>query len=723
MAEKKTGTSGYLIIDDIGGRVYFRLRNESSLTHIGNLAWSGTVNGSPVNGGVAINGTGTYQLGNWGVSTSQTVTLSIPSTGTSGLGGPASFSVQISRGLPGTPTDLAVTRVSDARMDLLWSRQDTYTAVEVARRTDDGPLQQVALVSGNAFSFTDTTTSAGHKYAYQVSGRTASGASPWSNVATAYTTPAAPTGVAAARAGSGIAVSASGVPKWATSFDVMDGSTVVASGVSLPWTHVAPSPSVTHQYTVRGVAPGPVAGVWSSPSNVVQLIAPPAAPTGLAPNGGVAASDEDVTFSWVHNPVDSSAQSAFEVQHRAPGGAWTTISGTTASQVTATLPVGDREWQVRTKGADPSFSPWSAVAVVTVIDRPGVIITQPGPEWESSTLPLVWTYFQAQSRPQSAWQVEVLDASLVVVESLSGSGAQTNVALSTRLVPGDWTVRVRAATGDVWSAWAEQPFTVAFDPPAPPLLSGAWSEETGVVTLTVAAGGVVGPVDMGALVQEDRWVVWDAVPDESTAEVVEPVPPETVRLLVERLDETTWVTLLDGTDGATFTDAESPSYGDIVYRATSFTAEGAASVTEIIVAARSDALWLSTGPGFAQTARLPMSPSVTAAASRDRVLKRYAGRSVPTTIPGEGTSKTWQVAGTVTDRTFIEPTVTPDELLAMAQDRSALFMFRDPDGRRLVGEIGEIQLGRQTTTRDSDPLRPWNAFWGFGFTITEATED
>jgi hypothetical protein len=280
---------------------------------------------------------------------------------------------------------------------------------------------------------------------------------------------------------------------------------------------------------------------------------------------------------------------------------------------------------------------------------------------------------------------------------------------------------VQAATGDVWSPWGEQTFTVVFDPPAPPLLDGSWSEETGVVTLTVTAGGTVGPVDVAALVQDDRWVLWDAIPDETTAQVVEPVPPATTRLLVERLDGTTWTTVLDGPAGVTFPDAQSPSFGDIVYRATAFTVEGAAAVTEIIVSARSTALWLSGGPGFMTTCRLPMSPNVQPTASRDRVLKQYAGRTVPVAFAGEGTSKTWQVSGMVTDRTFIEPTATPDDLLALAQDPEVLFLFRDPDGRRLAGAIGDVQLGRQATTTGTDMLRPWNAFWGFSFTLTEAT--
>ena len=109
MATKATGSHGTLIIDDISGRVYFRLKLEGSpATFANGKSWSGTVNGVSVGGTYSISNGQTVNLGDWTVSSSQTVTLSIASTGTSGLGGPTSFSVAIDRttvpGAPGAPT-------------------------------------------------------------------------------------------------------------------------------------------------------------------------------------------------------------------------------------------------------------------------------------------------------------------------------------------------------------------------------------------------------------------------------------------------------------------------------------------------------------------------------------------------------------------------------------------------------------------------------------------
>lgn len=581
-------------------------------------------------------------------------------------------------------TGLTIARVSDAQHTLSWTRNSSYSSAIVQRRTDDGAWEQVAAPAGNAYTFTDTTTVANRKYEYRVAGKAGNAQSVWSNTATAYTTPAAPAGVAAARSGSDIVVSAAGLPSYATSYDVRDGATVVGTSVSLPWTHVAPSAAVPHTYTVRAKN-GSLTSAYSAASNTVQLISPPNAPASLSPNGAVRAGDEDVTFAWAHNPVDSSPQSAYEFRYRVPAGAWTTLTGTTAQQRTITLAVSAYEWQVRTKGAHPDFSPWSATATLTVIDRPGVAIVQPDSEWEASILPVEWTFTQAQSRPQSAWQLRLLDADDNQIESRSGAGATVEATLNSRLTEGEWTVEVRGATGDVWSEWAQAAFTVSFDPPAVPEVSAEWDEAEGGVTLSVAPGA-----------------------DE--------VAPATVSIEVERsVDGETWEHVADVVGAATIVDWESPSYGDIQYQVTALTAEGAASVATVTVEARSMALWLSGGNGFAVTARLPLNPDVQHTSGRERALKRYAGRSMPVAVTGEGTSRVVAVAGNVWDA---RDTATPERLRMLAQIDTDLFLFRDPDGRRIRGVIGEITLPRLLAAHEPGG---WNGYWGYSFTLTEAS--
>ncbi|MGF3055605.1 hypothetical protein [Microbacterium sp. YY-01] len=481
-----------LIIRDEDGYVSFWIEvDDSPATNTGDAGWSGRVNGTNVSGRYswpAASGKVVRQIaGRWTVTKTQDVTFAIAATGTQGLGGPTSFTQRITRAVPGTPSGLSPVWQSDKQIYMTWVRNGTYTGFIVQRRTDGGAWQTIATVAGSANSYTDKSTGANRRYEYRVAATNAAGQSGWSNVGTVYTTPAVPTGVTAVRQGSGILVDASGKPPYATAFDVRDGDSVVASDVTLPWVHTSPDPAVPHTYRVRAKRGTLVSG-WSDASNTVQLIARPNAPASLSPNGVAQLGVPWVRFSWQHNPVDSAEQTAFELRYRPVGGSWVTVSGGSGNSYASAFVPDVYEWQVRTKGAHPDWSPWSVVATVDVIDRPGVAVTQPVGVWSSSVLSVEWTYFQAQSRPQSSWQVELLDSALVVVESRSGQGSGSAVSFGRRLVPGSWTVRARAASGDVWSEWAEVPFTVVFDPPAPPSLDAVWDESQGGVPITVGSG-------------------------------------------------------------------------------------------------------------------------------------------------------------------------------------------------------------------------------------------
>lgn len=394
--------------------------------------------------------------------------------------------------IPVKPSGLTVTRVSDSQQVLDWSGSAVSSVVQ--RRVDGGDWFQVATPAA-AVSWTDVTTSGNRKYEYRVANVAGAGQSDWSNTATVYTSPAPVGSVTAVRDGMDILVDVTGLPPYGTAFDVFDGAALVGSDVvAWPWLHVAPNPSLTHTYTVVSKRDSLVS-VQSSPSNTVQLQAAPNAPSGLTPNGGLVASDEMVRLAWVHNPVDTSAQTVYELRHRPTGGAWTTVSGTTAEYRDVSLSASSTayDWQVRTKGDHPDWSPWSAVATVTVVSRPGVAILAPSSGFDQPVLTVEWSYLQGQSLPQSGWRVELLDQSMTRLEYREGSGAAGSFLLTTRLAHDRvYTVRVWAATGAVWSAAASQTFTVAFVEPASAFVDGVWSEATGSVGLSVGDGR--GPV-------------------------------------------------------------------------------------------------------------------------------------------------------------------------------------------------------------------------------------
>lgn len=118
-----TGEGGKLIIRDNGSSVEFLVKAGYSST-FGTVNWSGRVNNQDVSGSKQYpSGGNELSLGSWGVSTSQRITFRIGSTGTSGLGGPTEFSVDISRGSPpGAPTNLRVVTQTPFRIDIAYDR-------------------------------------------------------------------------------------------------------------------------------------------------------------------------------------------------------------------------------------------------------------------------------------------------------------------------------------------------------------------------------------------------------------------------------------------------------------------------------------------------------------------------------------------------------------------------------------------------------------------------
>lgn len=757
----------------------------------------------------------------WAIShqadTSSTLTVSVPAR------------------VPLVPSGLSIVRNSDTSHKLNWSRNSTYTAVVVQRSTDGGAWSQVGRPTGNAATFTDTTTQANRQYQYRVAGVSAGGQSGWSGIETVYTTPAAPTSVGAVKVGLDIRVTATGLPPYATAYDVYDNGVLTQADVTaFPWVDVAPNAAVTHTYTVKAKRGALVSG-FSAPSNTVQLLAAPNAPTGLSPNGGFVASDADVLLAWSHNPVDTTAQTAFELEHRPTGGAWTTVAGTTAESLTVPFDVGTFEWHVRTKGEHPDWSPWSATATVTVIDRPGVAVLSPVGDVGVAYAVLDWSWFQAQGRPQSAWRAELIrDGS--IVESAAGSGPTTEHAFAAALVDGGtYSLRVQAATGAVWSAWAEESFTTIFPPPAAPTVVAEWSELTGQhildirpgllavfawtgdenespSTMTVGesvttnlvpnplmSGEVTGWVaTAGALEWSDglsitldpgegvyidlgvatssvvsvralieaadayrlslfdptgtSYAHWaseavgqtDVQMDGLAVEVGKPMrlyvgldtggllriknvavvadvvasrpfdgnsqdEVTTEYMTVERsLDLESWSPVAAALVGdSVIQDGEGRSNGSTWYRVTAISDLPSAASTVVEVVSDSAALWLSGGIGFSSTARLPFNPVVEIEGGRARSAQRYEGRSLPVAYAGEQLSRSVSASGMLLDRDPENAEV--DELILLAQNESALHLFRDPDGRIIYGVVSTIPIPRKQY-----------GVWGYSFTLEES---
>lgn len=271
---------------------------------------------------------------------------------------------------------------------------------------------------------------------------------------------------------------------------------VGTAAVASSWTDDSPS-SGANVYTAKAFAGA--TGVYrgysalSAPSNTVSTLAKPNPPTNLKPNGGLAAVGS-VALSWSHNPTDTTAQTTYELRWRASGGStWTTLTGTTKQSHSLSVSTpGTYEFQVRTKGSFAEYSDWSAVASFTTITIPLVSVSSPSGQWISPILKLVWSWTQAQGRPQSSWRATLKDSGGAPLETKSGSGATSDYTFATRLEDGEtYSVMVEAWAGDVAASPDTASFSVVFVPPAQPLLFGDWDDTTGSHTVTIANGDMV----------------------------------------------------------------------------------------------------------------------------------------------------------------------------------------------------------------------------------------
>ena len=111
-------------IRDTGTRVEFWLNSHNGTTFNHDLPWGRTVNGD-TNNTFELNynaGAGWVKAGDWPLTTTQTVVFRIFDTGTSGFGGPTTFSQFIDRNtVPASPSTPAISNVGSTQVDVAFS--------------------------------------------------------------------------------------------------------------------------------------------------------------------------------------------------------------------------------------------------------------------------------------------------------------------------------------------------------------------------------------------------------------------------------------------------------------------------------------------------------------------------------------------------------------------------------------------------------------------------
>lgn len=192
MADYPVGTAGTLRIIDDGTNVRFYVLCSDPYTSVGSYTGAIYVNGVNVPFNVSLgSGFGSRLLATWTVSASQNVGLGQNATGTSGLGGDASFGVYIARSTtPPAPIPLGVDQATASTLRYRFSSNGdggspvTSWTAQVATNAAFTTGVQTLTSSGTT---TFTGLSSATTYYFRARGNNAYGAGAWSATMTGLT--------------------------------------------------------------------------------------------------------------------------------------------------------------------------------------------------------------------------------------------------------------------------------------------------------------------------------------------------------------------------------------------------------------------------------------------------------------------------------------------------------------------------------------------------------
>ena len=513
-------------------------------------------------------------------SSSKSVTVSakcsVPGGSTAAYrnGATASGSATVSKidySAPNAPTGCSASRASDAQAKVTWSNGSTSTtrprsSTKVERQTDSGSWSQVASVGSTAENYTDNSIQANRRYCYRVRAYGAGGYSAYATSDYIYTTPAAPTSVAASKSGeAAVTLSIEGAAPWAESFAVersTDGGSQWEScgtAASFPWVDSS-APAGTVRYRVRAVR-GDLASAWTE-SNSVTTITPPLAPS-LSGLPSVAATGSTLTVQWVPAHPDGSAQTQAEVEVTIGSGepqTYTVEGAATSYQLpaAATESAGTVKVRVRTHGLDPDWGAWSGYSTVTVAVPPSAHFTSPAEDGAVvDALPLLAEWEAGDDTGIAAQTLALLgeDGSVLFTRQLDGAARSFQIDDSVYALDNlsSYTLRLTVRGGSSLSVTADRDFTTDWAEPAVP---EAWVE--------------VDPDDLSCAV-----TVFDG---EGTGE-----EPDAVSFSVTRVlpDGSRWLVAEGLSSGEQCIDPLPPLNVQFTYRVTAFSAMGTSSVLDI----------------------------------------------------------------------------------------------------------------------------------------------
>lgn len=415
-----------------------------------------------------------------------------------GGNGSATYQVEVPH-LPGAPTSLSATRISDNRIDLTWTNPSSTYGGFYLQVSIDGGAWSTAWSVENVMptSYSYTAASAGHSYKFRAYTGYWYAYSSYSNeTATISMTPTAPQSIAvAAVSGTTVEVTLTNPSPVATKVQYQ-----VSTDGGSTWGATQESANLTtFQTTVTGTGKIRVRNYNSTGtsswlvSSTITTITPPAAPTLTAPAGSIIdLALGSVDFEWVFNSLDGSAQTAYEFSLSKNGGAATVTSGTTAKKVTQSLSsfaAGDTiTIKVRTKGADANWGAWSSTKTYNVYSAPTLSITSPSATVTGMPISLAATYSDMAGFSCVYAHVSLTQGGRVLFDedaTISGSSITASLDVS-EFLPNNgesYTVVLEVRSSSSLQASANATFLVDFTEPVDGSLSVENDPDTGYASL------------------------------------------------------------------------------------------------------------------------------------------------------------------------------------------------------------------------------------------------
>lgn len=599
---------------------------------------------------------------------------------------------------PAAPTGVAVVRGSDTSHTVSWSNTNP-TSVSApyqelyVDRTDNGGATWSTVspkLTGNPTSYADKTTVANRRYRYRVRAVNTGGTGTSAPSASFSTTPAAPTNLSAVKDGTAIDVTWTNPAVGEAGVQVLDSlsgatATEVArlAADSTSWTHLNPATDKTHTYTARAWSIDPAGNLLysatSTASNVVQLLAAPGQPTNLSAKvSGTTVSvvdgNDPVTLAWTHVAVDTTPQSAYELEYSTNGGtSWTgtgKVTSTTSSRTFAagTFPngLGSVLWRVRTWGQHVDASPWSSTASFSTSAKPTVNINYPanGSTIPGSMLTLAWTYFDPEGQPQSGFRAVLKSSTGVVLETIERTGTDSTVTFAANLADAaTYSATVEVRQGAQWSTAAVlTSVTMDYLDPVVPLVDAVWDPQIGAVALRIT-----NPAGTGGEPAADHNDVRRQIADGS------------------------WVTIADNVGPGAVVVDWTASVGQVnryVVDAVSTLPSTASSSPVEVTAPRASGqrFWFNGGPNFSLVASFIGNPAVSRDLDVEHVVNHYANRPLGVPTDGEAIDRSFSVSG-VLDGEWTLGEVDAFEAVMLAGKVS---LYRDAIGQRYFCKLTKL---------------------------------